>query len=146
MEIKIELDKRLLDDRDFDFFHYNETILLASCEYGKFYIKSCGELKCTYFDENGVCENALNTIQEYYIKNNKEFLKAIKNGDLLLDMNNWFEIDFISNDTRFASFNIFDEIFGSISDCVDCIEYVISSKEETEKIEKIILLGIKGDE
>jgi len=40
MEIKIVLDEKLLDDKDYDFFHYDSSYKLAECEYGDFYIVS----------------------------------------------------------------------------------------------------------
>ena len=36
MNIKIVLDEKLLDDKDYDFFHYQESYKLAECEYGTF--------------------------------------------------------------------------------------------------------------
>ena len=34
MEIKIVLDEKLLNDKDYDFFHYDSSYKLAECEYG----------------------------------------------------------------------------------------------------------------
>ena len=51
MEIKIVLDEKLLNDKDYDFFHYDSSYKLAECEYGDFYIASRGELKCTYINK-----------------------------------------------------------------------------------------------
>ena len=137
MEIKITLNKELLNDKDMDFFHYNGEYELAKCDYGKFYIVSRGELKCDYFDDNGVwVDNAINTIQNWYVRNNDEYIKATNNGNLVLDMNNWFEIDFITNNGKYVCLT--DDVFGSISECLTTFEELIKDNELMKEFEKDI--------
>ena len=69
MEIKIVLDEKLLDDKDYDFFHYDSSYKLAECEYGDFYIASRGELKCEYTDGDINTRN-YDDIIRYYVRNN----------------------------------------------------------------------------
>ena len=84
MEIKIVLDEKLLDNKDYDFFHYDNSYKLAECEYGDFYIASRGELKCAYIDKENklITENYYDIIR-YYVKNNEKYEKAVDNGNLV---------------------------------------------------------------
>lgn len=139
-KIKITLDTRLLNDEDFDFFHYQQSYELAKCDYGTFYIASRGELKCDYYDDNGEwVDNALDTIQNCYVRNNKEFLKAIENGNLYLDCNNWFSIELIDNNNHFVElFDYLDNVYGSISECLNGLYDIITDKDFiNEVIEEI---------
>lgn len=142
MEIKIVLDKRLLDNKDYDFFHYGNSYKLAECEYGDFYIASRGELKCSYVDKNNeiITENYYNIIN-YYIKNNEEYQKAVDNGSLILDLNNWFEIEFYTKaeeDIRREYICLTDEIFGSISEGLTMFKEYIKDEKVVKEFEEDI--------
>lgn len=135
--LEITLDKELLDDKDYDFFHYQQSYELAKCDYGTFYIASRGELRCDYFDDNGnLIESAIDTIQNWYVRNNEEFIKAIDSGKLYLDMNNWFSIEFIDNNGDYLEYcDFLDNVYGSISDCL--LYFVEDWLEDEELIEEI---------
>lgn len=132
-KVKLILDKKLLNNKDFDFFHYEQCYPLAKCKEGIFYIMSCGELKCDYFDNNGNwVDNAIDTIQNWYVRNNEEYIKAVDNGNLVLDMNNWFEIQFIDNNGKYVEEEnqyLWGEIFGSITDCYNFMKDKIKKGE-----------------
>ena len=136
--LEITLDKELLDDKDYDFFHYQQSYELAKCDYGTFYIASRGELRCDYFDDNGKwIESAIDTIQNYYVRNNEEFNKAIDSNKFYLDMNNWFSIEFIDNNGDYLEYcDFLDNVYGSISECLLC--FVEDWLEDEELIEEII--------
>lgn len=126
MEIKITLDKRLLNDEDSDFFHYDYGYELAKCKYGTWRINSLGELKCHYVDE----EKGIDTwnyfdIINYYVRNNKELEQAIDNGKLYCDMNNWFSIEFFDNNGNYIEDYFFDSVYGSISEGLEDFKYQI---------------------
>lgn len=129
-DLEITLDTRLLDDKDYDFFHYQQSYELATCKYGTFWVASRGELKCSYTDDNGEMENAIDTIQEWYVRNNDEFNKAIESGKLYLDMNNWFSIEFIDNNNNYMElFDFLDNVYGSISECLNAFKDLLNDKE-----------------
>lgn len=142
MEIKIVLDEKLLDDKDYDFFHYDSSYKLAECEYGDFYIASRGELKCAYIDKEKEIETRnYYDIIRYYVKNNEEYEKAVDNGNLIFDLNNWFEIEFYikaenSIDSEYVCLT--DDIFGSISECLEEFKSIIADKEVMEEFENDI--------
>ena len=126
MEIKITLDKRLLNDEDSDFFHYGYGYELAKCKYGTWRINSLGELKCHYVDE----EKGIDTwnyfdIINYYVRNNKELEQAIDSGKLYCDMNNWFSIEFFDNNGNYIEDYFFDSVYGSISEGLEDFKYQI---------------------
>ena len=74
MKYEITLDKNLLDNKDIDFFHYEQTYELAKCELGTFYITSLGELKCEFTnEEKGIQTRNYNDIVRYYIRNNEMY-------------------------------------------------------------------------
>lgn len=131
LDYKITLDKRLLDDKDYDFFHYQCSYELATCKYGIFYIVSRGELKCDYYDDNGNwVDNAIDTIQDYYVRNNEEYNKAIANDNLRLDMNNWFSIEMFDNNNNYVElFDYLDNVYGSISECLDEFKTLMQDDE-----------------
>ena len=130
-DLEITLDNRLLDNQDYDFFHYQQSYELAKCKYGTFYLTSCGELKCDYFDDKGNwVDNAIDTIQNNYVKNNEEYNKAIENGNLILDYNNWFSIYFIDNNNNsLQSFDYLENVYGSISEGLSGLLDIITDDE-----------------
>ena len=131
MEIKIVLDEKLLDDKDYDFFHYDSSYKLAECEYGDFYITSRGEIKCTYIDKEIETRNYYDIIMNY-VKNNEEYKKAVENGNLLLDLNNWFEIEFYTkadDSIKREYVCLTDECFGSISECLNVFKEIVADNE-----------------
>ena len=146
MEIRITLDKKLLDNKDYDFFHYDNSYKLAECEYGDFYISSRGELKCAYIDtEKGIETQNYYDIIRYYVKNNKEYEKAVNSGKLVLDLNNWFEIEFYTkgkNNIDREYVCLTDEIFGSIGECLMSFQEYIKDikimKEFEEDIKEVL--------
>lgn len=149
MKIKIVLDKKLLDDKDYDFFHYDSSYKLAECEYGDFYITSFGELKCTYIDEKKEVKtrNYYDIIMNY-VRNNEEYRKAVDNGKLILDLNNWFEIEFrtkAENSIHSEYVCLTDDIFGSISECLEEFKSIIADKEIMEEFENDIKEVLKNE-
>lgn len=142
MNIKITLDEKLLNDKDIDFFHYGDSYELAKCELGTFYISSRGELKCLYIDKEKKIETRdYVDIIRYYIKNNDEYCNAVENGNLILDLNNWFEIEFFTkSDDNISSEYVCltDDIFGSISECLKEFKEIIKDKEVMKEFEKDI--------
>ena len=142
MEIKIVLDEKLLNNEDIDFFHYGYSYKLAECEYGDFYIASRGELKCTYIDKEKEIETRnYYDIIRYYVKNNEEYEKAVDNGNLVFDLNNWFEIEFYTKaeeNIKREYVCLTDEIFGSIGECLAVFKEYIKDKEIMEEFENDI--------
>ena len=136
MEIKIVLDEKLLDDKDYDFFHYDSSYKLAECEYGDFYIASRGELKCEYTDGDISTRN-YDDIIRYYVRNNDEYYKAVESGKLYFMLGNWFEIEFIDNEGNYVD-NIYDDTFGSIGECLIVFKEYIKDKEVMEEFENDI--------
>lgn len=128
MEIKITLDKKLLDNKDSDFFHYGYGYELAKCEYGTWRINSLGELSCHYVDEEkGIDTRNYFDIINYYIKNNEELEKATDNGKLYCDLNNWFTIEFFDNNGNYIEDYFFDSVYGSISEGLKDFKYQIKN-------------------
>lgn len=143
MNISITLDKKLLNDKDIDFFHYNESFELATCEYGCFRITSMGELKGIYRDdEELIAEDNLNIVKKYYVKNNDEYIKAINNGKLYLDLNNWFTIEFFDNNDNFIETNYIDSVYGSLSDCLLGFKEDLENTEFMKELEEQIKIGV----
>ena len=142
MEIKIVVDERLLDDKDYDCVHYDSSYKLAECEYGDFYIASRGELKCTYINKEKEIETRnYYDIIRYYVKNNEEYEKAVDNGNLVLDLNNWFEIEFYTKaeeNIKREYICLTDEIFGSIAECLMVFKEYIKDKKVMEEFENDI--------
>lgn len=134
-EIKITLDMRLLNDKDIDFFHYDQSYPLAKCEEGEWYIVSRGDLECDYYDDFGNwITDDIYDIQHYYVRNNEELAKAIDEDKLRFDMNNWFELEFYNNNGDFDEYdehNYTDECFGSISEVYkDFLQYIKEVNDE----------------
>lgn len=140
MNINITLDKNLLNDEDYDFFHYEQSYELAKCEFGTFYIVSRGELNCTYIDEEKDIDTSdYDDIVRYYVKNNKEYENAIDNCKLVQDMNNWFSIEFFDNNEEFIEDNCFiDSVYGSISECLQDFQNIIKNDEIMEEFKNDI--------
>lgn len=140
MKIKIVLDEKLLDDKDYDFFHYDSSYKLAECEYGEFYIASRGELKCTYIDkENKLITKNYYDIVRYYVKNNEEYEKSVCSGNLVFDLNNWLEIEFYTKaeeNIKRKYVCLTDEIFGSIGECLKTFKEYIKDKKIMGEFEK----------
>ena len=104
MKYEITLDKNLLNNKDMDFFHYEQTYELAKCELGTFYITSLGELKCEFTnEEKGIQTRNYDDIVRYYIRNNDEYLQAVgmeeenNVGNLYIDLGNWFSLELVRN-------------------------------------------------
>lgn len=122
--INITIDEKYLDDKQCDFFHYQETIELATCEYGKFYIVSRGELKVSYTNEDKEiydCRN-IDDIQRYYITNDDDYIEEQIIGNLYVDLGNWFEIELIDNNGEYIETTLTDDIFGDIQECINVIK------------------------
>ena len=151
MNIKITLDKNLLNNADYDFFHYQCGYELAQCEYGTFYISSCGELKCNYYDkEKDINTWNIDDIQRYYIRNNDELNKAVGSGKIYFDLNNWFEIEFFTKsksgrdiDSEYVMFT--DEVFGSIRECLASFKEYIKDEEFMKEFEEEVKEVLKND-
>ena len=145
MNIKIVLDEKLLDDKDYDFFHYDSSYKLAECEYGDFYIASRGELKCAYIDKEKEIETRnYYDIIRYYVKNNEEYEKAVDDGKLVLDLNNWFEIEFYTKDNgKYVCLT--DDIFGNITECLMAFKKYIKDEEIMKEFENDIKEVLKNE-
>lgn len=139
-KIKITLDTRLLDNKDYDFFHYQQSYELAKCDYGTFYIASRGELKCHYVDEKKDIDTwNYSDIVNYYITNNDELRKAIDEGKIYFDMNNWFSIEMFDNNNHYIElFDYLDNVYGSISEGLNGLYDIITDKEFVDEILKEI--------
>lgn len=137
MKINIVLNGKLLDDKDYDFFHYEESYKLAECEYGDFYIASRGELNCAYLDKKGneITRN-YNDIIRYYIKNNFEYENAVDKGQLVFDLSNWFEIEFYTKNGNYICFT--DEVLGNITECLMIFLKYIENEEIMKEFENDI--------
>lgn len=122
--MKITIDNKYLDDKQSDFFHYQETIELAKCEYGTFYIMSCGELKVSYTNqEKGIInERNIDDIQRYYVTNDDEYIQAQYDNTLDIILGNWFELDLVDDKGNRLDHYYTDEVFGTISECIDAIK------------------------
>lgn len=131
MEYEITLDKNLLDNKDIDFFHYEQTYELAKCELGTFYITSLGELKCHYVDEkNNVDTWNYSDIVNYYITNNDELGKAIDEDKIYFDMNNWFSIEMIDNNGNYVEiFDYLDNVYGSIREGLNSFKDLMQDEQ-----------------
>lgn len=128
MNIEITLDKRLLDNADSDFFHWDYGYELAKCEYGTWRINSLGELKCHYVDEEkGIDTWNYADIVNYYIRNNDELAKAVDEDKIYFDMNNWFSIEFFDNNGNYIESYFRDSVYGSISEGLEDFEYQIKN-------------------
>jgi hypothetical protein len=115
--LEITLDSRLLDDKQSDFFHYECSYQLAKCDYGTFYLTSCGELSCVYIDDKIGETRNYDDIIRYYVKNDDELANAIESGKLDFSLNNWFEIHFIDNNGNYLDyFDYTDNVYGCISE------------------------------
>lgn len=137
-DLVITLDKSLLNDKDYDFFHYEESYELATCKWGTFYLTSCGELRCSYYDkEKDIYTNNYDDIIRYYVKNNKEFDKAIDNGKLDFSLNNWFEIHFFDNNGNYLEyFDYTDNVYGSIREGYNMFLKIMEDKECIKEIKE----------
>ena len=151
MEYEITLDKNLLDNKDIDFFHYEQTYELAKCELGTFYITSCGELKCEFTnEEKGIQTRNYDDIVRYYIRNNDEYLQAIgweeenNVGNLDVDLGNWFSLELVRNGSCYYKIiDSYDLVYGSISECLESFkdlmqneQFINDLKEEIKEVEK----------
>ena len=141
MNIEITLDKRLLDNVDSAFFHYDYGYELAKCKYGTWRINSLGDLKCHYVDEDKEIDtwNYFDIIN-YYVRNNKELEQAINSGKLYCDMNNWFSIEFFDNNGNYIEDYFFGSIYNSISEGLEDFKYQIKNNL------KDIIKYFKGDD
>lgn len=119
-ELKITLDKNLLNNKDIDFFHYGKQYELAKYNNYTFIIASRGELKIEYQTENYSTRN-YNDIVRYYVKNNNDYIKSINNGNLNIMLGNWFEIEIINKKGEYIC-NLYDECFFSIKECLKMLK------------------------
>lgn len=148
MEYEIILDKKLLNDKDMDFFHYEQIYKLAKCELGTFYIASRGELSCEFTnEEKGIQTRRYDEIVRYYVRNNNEYLQAIgmeeenNVGDLELFLNNWFELELVDNTGNYLEvLEDYELVYGSISECLENFkdlmqdeQFINDLKEEIEE-------------
>lgn len=133
-QINITINKELLNDKDIDFFHYGCSYEVGNCKLGKLFICSRGELKCEYIDEDrGIETRNYDDIVRYYVSNNEEYIKAINDGKLNCLLNNWFELELVDNDGNYLC-NIYEEVFGSISECINTLKEDIEKNEDFVKI------------
>ena len=68
-------------------------------------------------------------------------MKAVDNGNLVFDLNNWFEIEFYTKaeeNIKREYVCLTDEIFGSISECLEEFKSIIADKEVMEEFENDI--------
>lgn len=146
MNIEITLDKRLLDNADSDFFHWDYGYELAKCEYGTWRVDSLGELKCHYTDEEkGIDTWNYADIVNYYIRNNDELAKAVDENKIYFDMNNWFSIEFFDNNGNFIENSYFgDSVYGSISESLEDFENIIKNDLD-EVIKNLKEVGVIND-
>lgn len=144
-DLEITLDKNLLNNRDLDFFHWDCGYELAKCKYGKFYLVSRGELKCHYVDEeNNVDTWNYSDIVNYYITNNDELGKAIDEGKIYFDMNNWFSIEMFDDNGNYVEiFDYLDNVYGSISEGLNSFEELMKNKEFIDDL--LEELGVAND-
>ena len=151
MKYEITLDKNLLDNKDIDFFHYEQTYELAKCELGTFYITSCGELKCEFTnEEKGIQTRNYDDIVRYYVRNNDEYLQAVgmeeENNvrNLYIDLGNWFSLELVRNGNRYYEvIDSYDLVYGSISECLENFkdlmqdeQFINDLKEEIKEVEE----------
>ena len=151
MKYEITLDKNLLNNKDIDFFHYEQTYELAKCELGTFYITSCGELKCEFTnEEKGIQTRNYDDIVRYYIRNNDEYLQAVgvkeenNVGNLYIDLGNWFSLELVRNGNRYCEvIDNYDLVYGSISECLENFkdlmqdeQFINDLKEEIKEVEE----------
>lgn len=131
MKIDITLNKGLLDDKDIDFFHWDCGYELAKCDEGTWRIDSLGEVECCYKDEEkGIEEWDYSDIVNYYVRNNKEYIKALETGKLYLNYNNWFSIEFFDNNGYFIENSDFtDSVYSSISEALEDFKKYVKEKE-----------------
>ena len=87
-EFKGEDDSLLLD---------GISILIAEGDGWAAYLKTYGEIRGTYFTENGE-ESIYNSNINEFFETNEDISTAEQNGKLLLNNNNWFDLEFIVND------------------------------------------------
>ena len=137
LDLKITLANNYYQDirnkQQTDFFHYQETMELATCKYGTFYITSRGELKISYTnEEKGLYdERNIDDIQRYYITNDDEFYEEQENGNLNILLGNWFEIELVGKDGEYIENLFTDEVYGDIQECLkDIQDYMRASKVE----------------
>lgn len=148
MEYEIILDKKLLNDKDMDFFHYEQIYKLAKCELGTFYIASRGELSCEFTnEEKGIQTRRYDEIIRYYVRNNDEYLQATgmeeENhvGNLDIDLGNWFSLELVRNEKCYYKVtDSYDLVYGSISECLENFkdlmqdeQFINDLKEEIEE-------------
>ena len=151
MKYEITLDKNLLNNKDIDFFHYEQTYEFAKCELGTFYITSCGELKCEFInEEKGIQTRNYDDIVRYYVRNNDEYLQAVgmeeenNVGDLYFDLSNWFSLELIRNgNCYYEVIDSYDLVYGSISECLENFkdlmqdeQFINDLKEEIKEVEE----------
>ena len=137
MKYEITLDKNLLNNKDIDFFHYEQTYEFAKCELGTFYITSCGELKCEFTnEEKGIQTRNYDDIVRYYVRNNDEYLQAVgmeeenNVGNLYIDLGNWFSLELVRNGNRYYEvIDSYDLVYGSISECLENFKYLMQDKQ-----------------
>ena len=137
MKYEITLDKNLLNNKDIDFFHYEQTYEFAKCELGTFYITSCGELKCEFTnEEKGIQTRNYDDIVRYYVRNNDEYLQAVgmeeenNVGNLYFDLGNWFSLELVRNGNRYCEvIDSYDLVYGSISECLENFKYLMQDKQ-----------------
>ena len=131
-----------------DFFHYQETMELATCKYGTFYIASRGELKVSYTNKEKGLEDERNIddIQRYYITNDDKFYEEQENGNLNIILGNWFEIELVGKDGEYIENLFTNEVYGDIQECLkDIQDYMRASKVEELEQSIIEYLEEKGE-
>ena len=146
MEYEIILDKKLLNDKDMDFFHYEQAYKLAKCELGTFYIASRGELSCEFTnEEKGIQTRHYDKIIRYYVRNNDEFLQAIDTeeennvGDLVFFSSNWFTLEFIDNQGNYSGvLEDYDLVYDSISECLENFKKLMQDEQFINDFEEEI--------
>lgn len=73
------------------------SILIAEGDGWKAYLKTYGEIRGTYLAEDGE-ESIYNSNINEFFETNEDISTAEQNGKLLLNNNNWFDLEFIVDD------------------------------------------------
>jgi len=123
--------------------HQTDSMWYRSCDHEpvrvveykgrKWVMYAMGEVKFTYKDERYYCLSECKDI-----KNDDEFGKAIDNGELDLDMNNWYEIRPAMLDTnnpyyKYVNAGLYDDVYGEPAELdKDTLDVYLKAEREYE--------------
>ena len=123
-EFKGEDDSLLLD---------GISILIAEGDGWEAYLKTYGEIRGTYHTENGD-EPIYNSNINDFFATNDEISKAEADGKLILDNNNWFDLEFIS-DNEYLDIVSDDAVSFSVREGVEIFKDYMADKEFCELLQ-----------